>query len=221
MKYTATFGLCRTSCLMALFAQVAACAYGASPAAYKPIRLHPENPHYFLWRDKPTILIGATEEFCGLVNAPFDYKTYLDTIAADRSNVVSLMTGILVERGGRSTMSVAEGQLLPPWARSYLVDAKTGHSSSTATRPGLQSSNSTLRASPGVTSTNTWDYYLADRQAKGFHAVIVSALENQFCKEPPKDVLGQLPFNAIPAGTDRFAFRMPDAQDWIVVLRAR
>jgi len=78
-----------------------------------------------------------------------------------------------------------------------------------------------LAGEPGVTSTNTWDYYLADRQAKGFHAVIVSALENQFCKEPPKDVLGQLPFNAIPAGTDRFAFRMPDAQDWIVVLRAR
>ncbi|MGH7957224.1 MAG: hypothetical protein ACREH8_09445, partial [Opitutaceae bacterium] len=99
-------------------ALIAACAHGASPAPYDPIRLHPDNPRYFIWRDKPTVLIGATEEFCAVVNAPFDYKTYLDTIAADRSNVISVITGILLERGGRSTMAVAEGQLLPPWARS-------------------------------------------------------------------------------------------------------
>ena len=29
--------------------------------AAAPIALHPENPHYFLWRDKPTILITSGE----------------------------------------------------------------------------------------------------------------------------------------------------------------
>ncbi|MGH7959470.1 MAG: hypothetical protein ACREH8_21020, partial [Opitutaceae bacterium] len=99
-------------------ALIAACAHGASPAPYDPIRLHPDNPRYFMWRDKPTVLIGASEEYNGVANAPFDFKTYLDTIAADRSNVISVIMGILLEPRGRSTMAVAEGQLLPPWARS-------------------------------------------------------------------------------------------------------
>ncbi|MGH7956122.1 MAG: hypothetical protein ACREH8_03820 [Opitutaceae bacterium] len=81
-------------------ALLAACAHGASPAPHDPIRLHPENPRYFFWRDKTTILIGASVHHCAVVNAEFDYKTYLDTVAADRSNVTRLMTGILVEKEG-------------------------------------------------------------------------------------------------------------------------
>ncbi|MCX5646634.1 MAG: hypothetical protein NTZ17_18430 [Phycisphaerae bacterium] len=27
-------------------------------AQFDPIALHPENPHYFLWRGKPTILLN-------------------------------------------------------------------------------------------------------------------------------------------------------------------
>ncbi len=100
-------------------ALLAACVHGAPPAAYDPIRLHPDNPRYFFWRGQTTLLIGASEHYCAVVNAPFDYKTYLDTVAADRGNVICLMTGILVEAShGRSTMSVKEGQLLPPWKRS-------------------------------------------------------------------------------------------------------
>ncbi len=53
-----------------------------------------------------------------------------------------------------------------------------------------------LAGEKGATATNTWDHYLADRQAKGFNAVIVNAIEHEFCTAPPKDVLGALPFNA-------------------------
>lgn len=53
-----------------------------------------------------------------------------------------------------------------------------------------------LAGESGATSTNTWEYYLTNRQAKGFNAVIVNAIENEFCTTPPKDVHGALPFNA-------------------------
>jgi len=29
----------------------------------QPIQLHPENPHYFLWRGKPTVLVASTEHY--------------------------------------------------------------------------------------------------------------------------------------------------------------
>ncbi len=50
---------------------VAAGARGASSGAYDPIRLHPENPRYFFWRGQPTVLIGASEHKCAVVNAPW------------------------------------------------------------------------------------------------------------------------------------------------------
>ena len=33
-------------------------AAAASPA---PISLHPDNPHYFLWRGEPTVLVTSAE----------------------------------------------------------------------------------------------------------------------------------------------------------------
>ena len=48
--------------------------------AAEPIRLHPENPHYFLWRDKPTVLIGSGEHYGAVINLDFDYLKYLETL---------------------------------------------------------------------------------------------------------------------------------------------
>ncbi len=41
----------------------------------KPIRLHPDNPHYFLFRGKPTILITSAEHYGAVLNPNFDYLT--------------------------------------------------------------------------------------------------------------------------------------------------
>ena len=35
----------------------------ADPPAGGPIRLHPENPHYFLFRGRPTVLITSGEHY--------------------------------------------------------------------------------------------------------------------------------------------------------------
>ena len=51
--------------------------------AAEPIRIHPENPKYFLFRGKPLVLLTATEHYGSVVNRPFDFRKYLAD-AADK-----------------------------------------------------------------------------------------------------------------------------------------
>jgi hypothetical protein len=88
-----------------------------------PISLHPENPHYFLFRGRPTILIGSTEHYGAVLNLDFDYLAYLDELAAADLNVTRTFTGIYSEPKG--AFGIAENTLAPgnekficPWARS-------------------------------------------------------------------------------------------------------
>ena len=73
------------------------------PQAVAPIALHPENPHYFLWRGKPTILITSAEHYGAVLNLDFDYRKYLDTLAADGLNYTRIFSGAYVEPQGAST----------------------------------------------------------------------------------------------------------------------
>ena len=47
------------------------CIRGHARAQSTPISLHPDNPHYFLWRGKPTVLIGSGEHYGAVLNRPF------------------------------------------------------------------------------------------------------------------------------------------------------
>ena len=44
----------------------------ALAAGPKPISLHPDNPHYFLFRGKPTVLITSGEHYGAVLNLDFD-----------------------------------------------------------------------------------------------------------------------------------------------------
>ena len=93
---------------------------------WEPIRLHPENPHYFLWRDKPTILIGSSEHYGAVLNLPFDYVKYLDNLQEAGLNHTRTFMGLYVEDNGHiaegpqagNTLDPAPGQLLCAFARS-------------------------------------------------------------------------------------------------------
>ena len=45
------------------------------PQAVTPIALHAENPHYFHWRGRPTILITSGEHYGAVMNLDFDYRS--------------------------------------------------------------------------------------------------------------------------------------------------
>lgn len=95
-----------------------------TPASYDPpLGLHPENPHYFLFRGKPVILIGSTEHYGAVMNLDFDFNTYFDELAAFGLNVTRTFTGIYVEPRGafnifKNTMAPDQGRFICPWARS-------------------------------------------------------------------------------------------------------
>ena len=65
-----------------------------------PMRLHPDNPHYFLWRGKPTILITSTEHYGAVLNQAFDYTRYLATLRADGMNLTRTFSGAYCEPVG-------------------------------------------------------------------------------------------------------------------------
>jgi hypothetical protein len=59
-----------------------------------PIELLKENPHYFLWRGKPTVLITSAEHYASVFNRDFDYDKYLDALQSYGFNHTRTSTGI-------------------------------------------------------------------------------------------------------------------------------
>lgn len=95
----------------------------ARAADSTPLSLHPANGHYFLFRGRPTVLITSGEHYGAVLNLDFDYKKYLDTLAADGLNLTRTFSGAYVEPSGafnitRNTLAPAAGRFICPWARS-------------------------------------------------------------------------------------------------------
>jgi len=87
------------------------------------IQLHPDNPHYFLWRGKPAILITSGEHYGSVLNLDFDYKKYLKTLHDSGLNLTRIFSGAYVEPPGSfnitsNTLAPAPGRFICPWARS-------------------------------------------------------------------------------------------------------
>lgn len=96
-----------------------------------PLSLHPDNPHYFLFRGKPAVLAGSTEHYGAVMNLDFDYVRYLDELAVYGLNVTRTFSGIYVEPQGafgidKNTLAPDSGRFICPWARSNQPGYKGG-----------------------------------------------------------------------------------------------
>ena len=95
---------------------------GHARAQSTPISLHPDNPHYLLWRGKPTLLVTSGEHYGAVMNAPFDYVAYLDELQSVGLNLTRLFSGVYCEDEGfaskENTLCPGPGNLLCPFARS-------------------------------------------------------------------------------------------------------
>jgi len=95
-----------------------------SAAAAEPIRLHPKNPHYFLFHGKAVALISSGEHYGAVMNADFDYHRYLATLEAEGMTYTRLFGGSYREVPAKSfgiqrnTLAPAPGRYVAPWARS-------------------------------------------------------------------------------------------------------
>ena len=95
----------------------------ASGQSENVLKLHPYNPHYFLYQKKPLIIIGSGEHYGAVINLDFDFKKYIETLARDGLNTTRLFTGAYIEKLGdfgiaKNTLAPASGRLLLPWRRS-------------------------------------------------------------------------------------------------------
>ncbi len=105
-----------------LFAQTATAA--GQPTTSAPIRLHPRNPHYFLFRGKAVALITSGEHYGAVMNEDFDFLKYLGTLKTEGMNYTRIFPGSYVEAPGKSfgiqrnDIAPAPGRLLAPWVRS-------------------------------------------------------------------------------------------------------
>jgi hypothetical protein len=122
----------QTGIACAVATVVAAAALSAQPPTVLPppvalpgqtLRLHPDNPRYFLFQGQPTVVITSGEHYGALLNLDFDYRRYFDRLKADGLNGTRIFAGTYVETGGNfgiasNTLDPARGRFLSPWARS-------------------------------------------------------------------------------------------------------
>ena len=100
-----------------------ACLSLAREERPQPIRLHPDNPHYFLWRGKPAVLITSGEHYGAVLNGDFDYKRYLEALESYGFNQTRAFSGTYREVAGSfgiegNTLAPRAEAFLSPWARS-------------------------------------------------------------------------------------------------------
>ena len=127
MKYT--FTLIATAMLLA------ACTIKESPERSElptegPIKLHPENPHYFLYKGRALALITSAEHYGAVLNLDFDFNTYLKTLSEDGMNYTRIFTGTYFEIEGESfsiqnnTLAPRKSSIITPW--SIVEDSQSG-----------------------------------------------------------------------------------------------
>lgn len=84
------------------------------------IRLHPDNPHYFLHDGKPTVLVTSGEHYGAVLNGDFNYVRYLDTLRRDGLNLTRVFAGTYREVPGdfkisNNTLAPGPGKFIAPW----------------------------------------------------------------------------------------------------------
>src|SRR5262245_43562881 len=97
----------------------------------QPLALHSDNPHYFLWRGRPTVLITSGEHYGALLNLDFDYVKYFDELKAHGLNLTRTFSGAY--REVPSSFGITDNTLAPkpqryacPWARGSQPGSSDG-----------------------------------------------------------------------------------------------
>jgi len=93
------------------------------PLFCQPVSLHPENPHYFLYQGKPTVLITSGEHYGSVINPDFNFDLYLETIQKQGFNHTRIFMGDYAEAKEafciiRNSLAPADRMFLTPWVRS-------------------------------------------------------------------------------------------------------
>ena len=70
----------------------------------QPVSLHPGNPHYFLYKNKPVVFVTSGEHYGALLNLGFNYSKYLDELQSHGLNMTRTFSGVYCEQPGASAL---------------------------------------------------------------------------------------------------------------------
>jgi hypothetical protein len=124
---------CRRPVLVRAAAALALLA-ATNPARgqHAPLKLHPDNPHYFSFRGKPAVLITSGEHYGAVLNRDFDYVRYLDELKARGFNLTRTFSGTYREVPGSfkivgNTLAPKPARFACPWPRTDTPGAADGN----------------------------------------------------------------------------------------------
>jgi hypothetical protein len=91
-------------------------------ATADPIGRHPDNPHYFIYKGKPLVLITTDQHYGAVINADFDYIPFLDRLAEFGMNLTRIYPGGYIEIMGQYTkgnpLGPAPDRFILPWRKT-------------------------------------------------------------------------------------------------------
>ena len=92
--------------------------------------MHPENPHYYLFRGRPTVMITSSEHYGAVINRAFDYNSYLDALKSYGLNYTRIYPAAFIEPEGtfhpENTLAPKSEDLIQPWLRSQTPGYRSG-----------------------------------------------------------------------------------------------
>ncbi len=89
----------------------------AAPA----VSLHPDNPRFFLFRNRPLILLAATEHYGSVINRPFDFDRYLADAADKHQTMTRTFLLFREQQSARNPSSPCKPEspdFVTPWLRT-------------------------------------------------------------------------------------------------------
>jgi hypothetical protein len=94
----------------------------ASCSTDRPIGKHPDNPHYFIFRGKPVVLITTDQHYGAVINLDFDYIPFLDRLQEYGLNLTRIYPGGYVEMKDQYTkgnpLGPSPDHYILPWKKS-------------------------------------------------------------------------------------------------------
>src|SRR5215211_8046112 len=90
---------------------IVAAAAAGPVEGHPPLALHPDNPHYFLFRGKPAVLLTSGEHYGAVLNKDFDHARYLDELKRCGFNLTRTFSGTYFEVPG--SFNIVDNTLAP------------------------------------------------------------------------------------------------------------
>lgn len=87
-----------------------------------PVQVYPANPHYFMYKGHPVVLITSDQHYGAVIDQDFDFAKYLNYLSDNGMNLTRIYPGGMFEPTDKyilgNPLGPRPGRQLLPWAKS-------------------------------------------------------------------------------------------------------